>query len=142
RSAGWNGPYMVTEWGPTGHWEGPQTPWKASVEETSSEKAAVYKNRYEASVKQDKNCLGSYVFLWGQKQERTPTWYGLFTEAGEESEVVDVMQYLWSGKWPKNLAPHLYSLQIGGKKATDNIYVKPGNSYEVLTVAADPDNDK
>ena len=84
QDAGWTGPYLVTEWGPTGHWEGPQTPWKASVEETSSQKAAVYKSRYEASVVKDKaHCLGSYVFLWGQKQERTPTWYVLFTEDGQ-----------------------------------------------------------
>ena len=96
RRAGWKKAYIVTEWGPTGHWESPITPWKAAIEETSSEKAEVYRKRYEASIKIDKNCLGSYVFLWGQKQERTPTWYGLFTEAGEESEVIDVMQYLWT----------------------------------------------
>src|SRR4051812_13113672 len=128
--------------GPTGHWECPKTAWNAPIEETSSQKAEVYKSRYEASIAKDKTCMGSYVFLWGQKQERTPTWYGIFTEKGEESEVVDVMQYLWSGKWPANLAPHLYSLQIDGKKAIDNIFVKPGNSYAVLTVAADPDNDR
>lgn len=139
----WEGAYMVTEWGPTGHWEGLSTEWKSPIEETSSEKAAVYKSRYEFSVEKDKNrCLGSYVFLWGQKQERTPTWYGVFTEKGEESEVVDVMQYLWSGTWPKNKAPHLYSLQIDNKKAVNNVYLKPGNTYSVLTVAADPDNDK
>jgi hypothetical protein len=96
RMVGWTGAYIVTEWGPTGHWEGLQTEWKMPIEETSSEKAAVYKSRYEYSVERDKNkCLGSYVFLWGQKQERTPTWYGLFTEKGEESEVMDVMHYLW-----------------------------------------------
>jgi len=143
RSAGWEGPYMVTEWGPTGHWEGLQTSWRASIEETSSEKAAVYKSRYEYSMERDKaKCLGSYVFLWGQKQERTPTWYGLFTEKGEESEVVDVMQFLWSGKWPQNQAPHIYSFQVDNKKATDNIMLKPGNSYEVLATAFDPNNDK
>jgi hypothetical protein len=143
KSAGWEGAYMVTEWGPTGHWEGLQTSWKAPIEETSSEKAAVYKSRYEYSMEKDKDkCLGSYVFLWGQKQERTPTWYGLFTEKEEESEVVDVMQFLWSGNWPQNQAPHIYSLQIDHKKVTDNIVLKSGKSYNVLAVAFDPNNDK
>lgn len=141
-NAGWQGAYMVTEWGPTGHWEGLSTEWSSPIEETSSEKAAVYRSRYEASVERDRNkCLGSYVFLWGQKQERTPTWYGLFTEKGEETEVMDVMQYLWSGTWPKNKAPHLYSLQLNGQKAVDNLYVKPGGTYPALVVVTDPDND-
>ncbi|HYH15787.1 MAG TPA: hypothetical protein VD794_11230, partial [Flavisolibacter sp.] len=137
------GPYMVTEWGPTGHWECLQTEWKMPIEETSSEKAAVYKSRYEYAVERDREqCLGSYVFLWGQKQERTPTWYGLFTEKGEESEVIDVMQYLWSGRWPANKAPHIYSLQLDGKKATQNVYIKPGGSYEALAVVTDMDGDQ
>lgn len=143
KAVGWEGAYMVTEWGPTGHWEGMQTSWKAPIEETSSEKAAVYKSRYECSVERDRQkCLGSYVFLWGQKQERTPTWYGLFTEKGEKSEVLDVLQYLWTGKWPKNLAPHLYSFQIDNKKVTDDIMLKPGSSYDAVTYAFDPNNDK
>ncbi|WP_316742912.1 glycoside hydrolase family 2 TIM barrel-domain containing protein [Pedobacter antarcticus] len=142
KATGWDKAYMVTEWGPTGHWEGPQTPWKASVEETSSEKAAVYKSHYEASILKDKHCIGSYVFLWGQKQERTPTWYGLFTEAGEENEVVDVMQYLWSGKWPKNRAPHLESFRLDGKKVLDFIYLSPGKIYPAEISVTDPDNDK
>jgi len=141
--SGWNGPYMVTEWGPTGHWEGLQTKWKSSIEETSSEKAAVYKNRYETAIEKNKDkCMGSYVFLWGQKQERTPTWYGVFTEKGEESEVVDVMQFLWSGNWPKNKAPHLYSLKVDNKKAIDDIYLSPGENYKAIAVAFDPDKDK
>lgn len=142
REAGWEKAYIVTEWGPTGHWEGPQTPWKASIEETSSEKAAVYKSRYEASIAKDKNCLGSYVFLWGQKQERTPTWYGLFTEKGEENEVVDVMQYLWTGKYPKNRAPHIEAALLDGKKATDHVVLTPGQTYTAEAFVTDPNNDK
>jgi len=142
-NAGWDRPYMVTEWGPTGHWECLQTPWKSSIEETSSEKAAVYKTRYEYGVEKDKaTCMGSYVFLWGQKQERTPTWYGLFTQAGEESEVINVIQYLWTGSWPANKAPHIYSLQLNKQKATDNIYLKPGVSLHVTATVTDPENDK
>lgn len=138
---GWKRAYIVTEWGPTGHWESTITPWKAAIEETSSEKAEVYKKRYEASIKVDKNCLGSYVFLWGQKQERTPTWYGLFTEAGEESEVIDVMQYLWTGKWPDNHAPHLDSIMLDGKRAISFIYLEPGKTYPVNAYVKDQDHD-
>ncbi len=142
RESGWTGPYLVGEWGPTGHWECPQTPWKASIEETSSQKADVYRARYEASVPKDAaHCLGSYVFLWGQKQERTPTWYGLFTEDGQESEVLDVMQYLWTGKWPGNRAPHLSAFLLDGKQPTDNIRLQPGSAYPVLARVADPDRD-
>ncbi|MVN78020.1 hypothetical protein GO988_16950 [Hymenobacter sp. HMF4947] len=142
RNTGWTGPYLVTEWGPTGHWEGPQTPWKASVEETSSQKAAVYQSRYEASVVQDRaHCLGSYVFLWGQKQERTPTWYGLFTEDGQETEVMDVLQYEWSGHWPQNRAPHIASFQLDGKPATGAVYLHPGQPYPVAAAVTDPERD-
>jgi len=142
QTTGWNGPYLVTEWGPTGHWECPKTSWGAPVEETSSEKAEVYKTRYEASILKDKNCLGSYVFLWGQKQERTPTWYGLFTEAGETSEVFDVMQYEWSNKWPQNRAPSISSLKIDGKTARSSIHLNPQEKYLIVLSASDPDNDK
>jgi len=142
RSAGWTGPYLVGEWGPTGHWESQQLPWKAAVEETSSQKAAVYRSRYEASVQKDPlTCLGSYVFLWGQKQERTPTWYGIFTEDGHESEVVDVMQYLWTGRWPQNRAPHIAELRLDGKLASDVVYLQAGQDYSALASVADPDKD-
>ncbi|MBC6989251.1 hypothetical protein [Hymenobacter sp. BT491] len=142
RDYGWEGAYIVAEWGPTGHWECPQTSWKASVEETSSQKADAYQSRYAASMQQDtERCLGSYAFLWGQKQERTPTWYGLFTEDGKESEVIDVLQHLWTGKWPANRAPHVSPLLLDGKKATDNVYLKPGGSYSVAATATDPNRD-
>ncbi len=139
---GWDGPYMITEWGPTGHWESLQTSWKAPIEETSTEKAAVYKSRYLYSVEKDRQkCLGSYVFLWGQKQERTPTWYGVFTERGEESEVVDVMQYLWTGTYPVNKAPHIYAFTLDGKMAVNNIQLKAGANYKAIVDVMDPEND-
>lgn len=142
RSMGWEGAYMVTEWGPTGHWEVGQTEWGAPIEETSHQKAEVYKSRYEASIQQDKaKCLGSYVFLWGQKQERTPTWYGLFTEDGKETEVIDVMQYLWTDYWPSNQAPRLDTLLLDGKGARDNIYLVAGETYSANVAATDPEGD-
>jgi hypothetical protein len=142
KSVGWNGPYLVTEWGPTGHWESLQTEWNAPVEETSSEKAAVYQNRYNYGIDRDKaNCLGSYVFLWGQKQERTPTWYGIFTAKGEESEVVDVIQYLWTSTFPKNRAPHIFGFLLNKQKSNQSIYLKPNTTYEARVMSTDPDKD-
>ncbi|MEJ7559220.1 MAG: hypothetical protein WKF66_13000 [Pedobacter sp.] len=141
KRSGYTGAYLVTEWGPTGHWECPKTTWGAPIEETSTEKAAVYKARYEASIAKDKHCLGSYVFLWGQKQERTPTWYGLFTEKGESTEVLDVMQYLWSGKPPQNKAPKISSITIDGKTALGSIHLNPQEKYTVMLSVSDPENE-
>jgi hypothetical protein len=131
RESGWDGPYAVTEWGATGHWECGKTDWGAPIEDGSSVKADFYKKRYEIAVASDKTqCLGSYVFLWAQKQERTPTWYGLFLASGEATESVDVMQYLWTGNWPKQRCPQIAGVSLDGKSAAQNIRLRAAQTYE------------
>lgn len=143
RSYGWEGPYIITEWGPNGHWEVPKTEWGAPIEQTSAIKAQKYRMRYDQGIRRDKErCLGSYVFLWGQKQETTPTWYGLFTEDGEETEVMDELQNAWSGTWPENRAPHLESFTIDGQEMIESVYLKPGRKYTAEVKITDPNNDK
>lgn len=102
---GFRRPYIVTEFGPRGHWEVPKTAWGMPIEDTSAQKATLLATGYEHAILHQPQCLGSYVFLWGQKQEKTPTWYGLFLVDGAHVGGVDTMQYLWTGKWPAHQAP-------------------------------------
>ncbi len=140
--AGYSGPYIVTEWGATGHWEVELTEWEAPIEQTSSEKAIAIAERYEKAILADNNnCMGSFVFLWGQKQERTPTWYGLFTEDGEEMEAIDQMHKFWTGSWPENRSPSIISATLNGKTRFDNITLKPGKEYVSAIQAMDIDKD-
>ncbi|GAB2591987.1 glycoside hydrolase family 2 TIM barrel-domain containing protein [Spirosoma areae] len=142
RQYGWQKPYVVTEWGPTGFWQVPKTPWKAPIEETSSQKADKYRERYERAILTDKDrCLGSYVFLWRQHQERTHTWFGMFDREGRETEAVDVMHYEWTGTWPPNRTPRLDSIRIGRQTAHDGVYLQPGRSYEAQAWVRDPDGE-
>lgn len=142
RSFGWEKPYIIAEWGPSGHWEVPKADWGAPVEQTSREKAASYKKRYEQGIARDREmCIGSYVFLWGQKQETTPTWYGVFLEDGTETEVTDVLQYVWTGSYPENRAPTLLDIKLDGKGKYESPYVQPGTYITAKVDAEDPDGD-
>lgn len=127
----WENAYVVTEWGATGHWEVPKTNWGAPIEENSTIKAANYLQRYQYGIMSDTaQCIGSYVFLWGNKQERTPTWYGIFLDDGSKTEAVDVMHYLWSGYWPKDSTPKIQDYYLNNKTAYDNVILKENNVYE------------
>jgi hypothetical protein len=138
RETGWSGPYLITEWGATGHWEVKKTGWGAPIEENSTAKANAYKRRFETVIGADrKQCVGSYVFLWGHKQERTPTWYGMFLESGEATPAVDVMQYLWTGTWPAIRSPQLDGAWLDGKTAYQNIHLNSGQSYPAKVQAVD-----
>jgi hypothetical protein len=64
------------------------------VEETSTEKAAVYRDRYEKVILGDHRCIGSYVFLWTtNRQERTHTWFNMFHDS-LNTQTVEVMQFM------------------------------------------------
>lgn len=110
--SGWQGPYMLTEFGVLGTWEVRQTTWGAPIEPDPSTKAGETYTAY--TLDRDNNAgrsLGSHVFFWGQKQETTSTWFGMFLTTGEKLPRVDAMAYAWTGKWPENRAPKLRSLE-------------------------------
>lgn len=142
KEAGYDGPYLVTEWGPTGHWEMPSTEWGSPIEQTSTEKAESIKERYQKAILADHaNSMGSFVFLWGQKQERTPTWYGMFTEIGERTEAITYMYYLWTGQWPENMAPKFYDITIQGKGGRfDNVRLERNGQYTASISVEHPNN--
>ena len=127
---GFDQPFMVTEWGTIGWWEMESTTWGAPVELTSSEKADVFLRGYREVLDPLRaQLIGSYAFFWGQKQERTPTWFGLLTPEGAQTEAVDVLEYMWTGERPERTAPRVDALQLDGRSARDNVIVLSGQSY-------------
>ena len=141
--AGWVGPYLIGEWGASGYWETPTTPWGAFIEETSTEKSLVCKERYDKAIVSNKDhCIGSYVYFWGYKQARTHTLLSLFLENGEETGIVDVIQKEWTGKAPKNKAPLIAPIGIDDKTIQSGVYIKPSSNHNAYTEASDPDNDQ
>ena len=107
---GWKRPWVVTEYGPRGFWESPRSSWGAPIEQTSGEKAKLIRKAYQAAIQPAGDCWGGYVFLWGQKQEATSTWFGIFTDSGESTSVRDVMNELWKNQPPPDHAPELNKL--------------------------------
>lgn len=133
----YKGAFIVTEWGPTGWWECATTEWNASIEQTSEEKRIVYEERYSNYIKANPRCLGSFVFLWGQKEERTPTWFSMFVENnvaglpldGEKTPMVEAMQRMWTGREPEQTAPVVAEhMTLNDLKAQDNIRVNEGQN--------------
>ena len=136
-------PFMITEYGPLGHWEMPATDWGREIEEPSGQKAQGMRGRMNGSVIDDPTgqMIGSFAFLWGQKQERTPTWYGLFTESGERTASVDELTQVWTGNWPENRAPAAWSIELQGQVPGASVRVGPGERVSASAVINDPEND-
>ena len=113
RKFNWDKPYIVSEWGVNGPFEAKKTSWKAKIEPPNGLKADQRLRRYKELIEKDiERCLGSYCFLWGQKQESTATWHGMFLSNGKPTEAIDVMQFCWTGEWPQSRAPSIKDISL------------------------------
>ena len=140
RMFGWEKPYMVTEWGPYGHWESPMTSWGVAIEATSKEKANFRDLAYRYIEVDNELCLGSYAFLWGYKQEQTPTWYGLFTKSGNATQSIDVLNNYWKGS-KRNTAPVIHAFLLNNFGKEESIKLKKGKNCTFSYYATDEEND-
>lgn len=137
KQAGWKKPFVLTEFGPQGHWEVSKTAWDAPIEPSSREKAGSYYATLSLLADSPDICLGSYVFLWGQKQEVTSTWYGMFLASGEKLPTVDAVCRAWTGKWPENRSPKITTFDTPLRDAS----VTPGQIVPAGVVTEDAESD-
>ena len=148
RSA-YDGPYMITEWGPPGWWETAKTEWGAPIEQTSEEKRQVYEQRYTDYILGSKCCLGSFCFLWGQKEERTPTWFCMFVEddvpglplSGEKTPMVEAMQRVWTGCEPRQTAPVVGGMTVAGRRGVESPRVEAMTPFNASVTVYDREGD-
>jgi hypothetical protein len=135
---GWDKPFVVTEYGTLGPWEGGNAPWGAPIEWTSTQKADFAIGNYHRTVESNPDwCLGSYAFLWGNKQERTSTWFGLLLKDGSKLAMVDELTYAWTGQWPANRVPRLVALESEANLKR----LPPATRYTANVKAYDPEGD-
>jgi hypothetical protein len=137
RKAGGSKPYIVTEFGPRGPWEVSKTAWGSAIENSSTAKGKHYAYGYRKAVTDQPGlCLGSYAFLWGNKQETTATWFGMILPDGSRLAAADAISEAWTGKPPKNRCPIIESIS-----ADKTSKLKPGQTVKATVSASDNEKD-
>lgn len=150
-SYGWTKPWAVTEFGPRGTWglststDPPATSWGACVEQTSTQKARIYRDIMADAIKvnKDKGCIGSFAFVWGYLTSgEVRTWYGLFDTEGFSYGAVDELQYAWTGEYPACLAPVInnrHAMLIDNSLiGDDNVTLDAGSAHAASVTATSP----
>lgn len=125
-------PYYISEWGYDGPWATKNTAWDAPIEQSSNEKTEQLISRYRLlQQKTDNRCLGSLIFYWGSKQERTHTWFSIFSEEGHPSEMVSTISGLWNDTPSSNPGINIKQLTIADKESSESLILKPGIPEEI-----------
>lgn len=139
RAQGWTGPIVVTELGALGQWQAAQAPWGAPFEPSSTQKA-IQLRRYLKAL--DEAEAGAIVFLWGQKQEVTPTWHGLLLPDGTGLEAAEAMAEAWGGQVPgSNHAPRIAYLRVADDPSAPFASWSAGDEGSFTLDVVDPDED-
>ena len=74
--------------------------------------------------------------MWGNKQESTPTWFGMLLPDGSRTAAADEMSKAWTGKKVANRCPIIHEIAISADK------LKPGEKFSTQLTVNDPEKDR
>lgn len=132
-------PFLVTEWSGQVYWNLPKTEWDAILEQNSTINAENFVHNYALGIEANSDkCIGSYVFYWGQKQERTHTLFSLIIDNKYKTQAFEKLEYIWTGTNPKNFGPRLNSFTVE-KNTSPNLYLTVNKEYTAYIDAIDPE---
>ena len=146
--AGWDKPWMITEYGPRGTWnmstssDPKKLSWGCLEEMTSTEKAEIYSKIWREDIKanESKGCIGSFIFLWGyQTHGDVLSWYGLFDKSKNTFGGVDEISECWTGVAVDKPAPRIENrskMTLNGKVSKDNVTLTAGSTGNTASVEA------
>tara|TARA_R110002033_G_scaffold171214_1_gene218617 strand:+ start:32919 stop:34262 length:1344 start_codon:yes stop_codon:yes gene_type:complete len=121
-------PYYISEWGANGPWEEANTIWKAPIEPTTTKKGEQYREIYNTYIATDPNCSGSLAFYWGQKQERTQTWFNIFDEKTRKNQTFYELRSIWKHiAVPQDSLPHIKYMLVDNKGSRDQLIFTPND---------------
>jgi len=152
-AGGWDGPYLVTEWGADATYEVGLANGVAPIEAPSEMKARQYYERYRehiASPKVADRVVGSFAFKLADVAAVTHTWYNLLLEGGLKTPQFDALIEAWTGKPPENRAPRVRSLALTSGRydrlvlhplQDAEVVVAPGEEVTFTVDLWDPDGD-
>jgi len=114
-------PYYISEWGSDGPWESELNAWRAPIEPTSTKKIEQIEARYKIIAENSNGAfLGSLFFYWGNKHERTYTWFSLF-HRDFKSEIIKVLKELWNNTNSSQYSIGLDYMLLDERGSADNI---------------------
>jgi hypothetical protein len=119
-------PYYISEWGTNGPWEVEMTNWGAPIEPTSTKKGEQCRGKFITLITPNSQCLGSLIFYWGQKQEKTPTWFSIFDDQGRKTQTYYDLQRAWKNQSINTyLPPQIRYMLVDKKGASDQLVFTP-----------------
>ena len=134
REKGGTKPYILAEFGPRGPWDLVRNEVDSLDESLTKEKAVHYLKAYHAVDSDTQLGLGSYAFMWGQKMEATPTWFGMLLDDGRKTATVDAMALAWTGKPVIDRSPLIDSIQLSSDRTVNTNAI-----ISAKIVASDPE---
>lgn len=137
---GWDGPVLISEWGTNGPWEElEKTQWGVPIEKNSTKKAEIVGERFQKylSPGSKMNICGSFIFYWGNIEQYTNTWFSIFADGGERSEIYFTMKYNWKGENANKVPPQVSGIHMNGKSAYDDVYIKQNEEILAQVILMD-----